>query len=133
MTVSILICIFIFYMVFIFLLFVQLFLFTDRLTKERFCVVKRLFCFVINIRLGFICLFIYLFFYQMSVVSSRTSSVASILKGPGVRAKLVGQQNRVNFKLPKNLKAILLNFENGCDRKVYEDLICTLRDAKIKV
>lgn len=69
----------------------------------------------------------------MSVISSRSGSIASILKGPGVRAKLVGQQRSVNFKLPKNLKSILLDYENGCNRKVYEDLVCILRDANIKV
>ncbi|XP_012272863.1 RNA polymerase I-specific transcription initiation factor RRN3 [Orussus abietinus] len=68
----------------------------------------------------------------MSVVSSRVSSVSSLLKGPGMRSKLIGQSNRVNFKLPKNLKNILSNFENGCDRKIYEDLIRILRDSNIK-
>ena len=70
---------------------------------------------------------------QMSIVSSRATSVASILKGAGVRAKLIGQKNRVNFRLPKNLREILLNYEKGCDRKVYEDFICILRDSTIKV
>ncbi|XP_015595877.1 RNA polymerase I-specific transcription initiation factor RRN3 [Cephus cinctus] len=68
----------------------------------------------------------------MSVVSSRVSSVSSILKNPGVRAKLVDRPNKVHFKLPKNLKHILTNFENGTQRRVYEDLICILRDSTIK-
>lgn len=68
----------------------------------------------------------------MSVISSRSGSIESILKAPGVRlAHLV--QRKVNFELPKNLKDILLNYEAGCDRKVYEDLICILKDAHIKV
>lgn len=69
----------------------------------------------------------------MSVVSSRLSSVSSILKSPGIRAKVVNQANRVRFKLPKNFKEILINFESGLDRKHYENLICTIRDSDIKV
>ncbi|KAK0080743.1 hypothetical protein PV325_013443 [Microctonus aethiopoides] len=68
----------------------------------------------------------------MSVISSRTTSIASILKCPGTRAKLVGTQNRVNFKLPKNLKNLLTNYETGSERKVYDDLICILKNANIK-
>ncbi|XP_076301490.1 RNA polymerase I-specific transcription initiation factor RRN3 homolog Tif-IA [Lasioglossum baleicum] len=68
----------------------------------------------------------------MSVVSSRVSSVSSILKAPGVRSQLIRQSNRVYFKLPKNLKNIIYNFENGSVTKDYEDLICVLRDSNIK-
>lgn len=68
----------------------------------------------------------------MSVVSSRVSSVSSILKAPGVRSQLIRQPNRVYFKLPKNLKNIIYNFENGSVTKEYEDLICVLRDSNIK-
>ncbi|XP_078033045.1 RNA polymerase I-specific transcription initiation factor RRN3 homolog Tif-IA isoform X2 [Augochlora pura] len=68
----------------------------------------------------------------MSVVSSRVSSVSSILKAPGVRSQLIGQTNRVYFKLPKNLKNIIYNFENGNGTKDYEELICILRDSNIK-
>ncbi|XP_054000888.1 RNA polymerase I-specific transcription initiation factor RRN3 [Hylaeus anthracinus] len=68
----------------------------------------------------------------MSVVSSRVSSVSSILKTPGVRSQLIRQSNRVYFKLPKNLKSIIYNFETGNGIKDYEDLICILRDSNIK-
>lgn len=69
----------------------------------------------------------------MSVVSSRVSSVSSILKNPGVRSQLIKQSNRVYFKLPKDLKSIIYNFESGNGTKDYEDLICILRDSNIKV
>lgn len=69
----------------------------------------------------------------MSVVSSRVSSVSSILKTPGIRSQLIRQSNRVYFKLPKNLKSIIYNFEIDNGTKDYEDLICTLRDSNIKV
>ncbi|XP_060818468.1 RNA polymerase I-specific transcription initiation factor RRN3 [Bombus pascuorum] len=68
----------------------------------------------------------------MSVVSSRVSSVSSILKTPGVRSQLIRQSNRVHFKLPKDLKSIIYNFEAGNGTKDYEDLICILRDSTIK-
>ncbi|CAL7933805.1 unnamed protein product [Xylocopa violacea] len=68
----------------------------------------------------------------MSVVSSRVSSVSSILKTPGVRSQLIRQSNRVYFKLPKDLKSIIYNFEAGNGVKDYEDLICILRDSNIK-
>ncbi|XP_031839526.1 RNA polymerase I-specific transcription initiation factor RRN3 homolog Tif-IA [Nomia melanderi] len=68
----------------------------------------------------------------MSVVSSRVSSVSSILKAPGVRSQLIRQSNRVYFKLPTNLKNIIYNFESGNGTKDYEDLICVLRDSNIK-
>lgn len=68
----------------------------------------------------------------MSVVSSRVSNLSSILKSPGVRSQLVKQSNRVYFKLPKNIKNILFNFENRNGIKDYEDLICTLRNSNIK-
>lgn len=70
--------------------------------------------------------------FKMSVVSSRLSSVSSILKSPGLRAKVVHLANRVRFKLPKNFKEILINFESGLDRKQYENLICTIRDSEIR-
>ncbi|XP_076236252.1 RNA polymerase I-specific transcription initiation factor RRN3 homolog Tif-IA [Calliopsis andreniformis] len=68
----------------------------------------------------------------MSVVSSRVSSVSSILKAPGVRSQLIRQNNRVYFKLPKDLKSIIYNFEAGNGTKDYEDLICILRESTIK-
>ena len=69
----------------------------------------------------------------MSVVSSRVSSVSSLLKNPGIRSQLIRQSNRVYLKLPKNLKSILFNFEAGNGTKDYEDLICILRNSDIKV
>ena len=68
-----------------------------------------------------------------SIVSSRVSSVSSILKGSGVRAAIVGSRKRICFKLPKNIKTVLLNFENGCNRQEYQDMICILRDSNPKV
>lgn len=69
---------------------------------------------------------------QMSVVSSRVSTISSILQS-GVRAQILGQQNRVRFKLPNDLKIVLNNYETGVDRKSYEELICILRDTDVKV
>ncbi|XP_029034108.2 RNA polymerase I-specific transcription initiation factor RRN3 [Osmia bicornis bicornis] len=68
----------------------------------------------------------------MSVVSSRVSSVSSILKSPGVRSQLIRRSSRVYFKLPKDFKNIIYNFESGNGTKDYEDLICILRDSNIK-
>ncbi|KAK1137539.1 hypothetical protein K0M31_002044 [Melipona bicolor] len=68
----------------------------------------------------------------MSVVSSRVSSVSSLLKDPGIRSQLIRQSNRVYLKLPKNLRSILFNFEAGNGTKDYEDLICILRNSDIK-
>ena len=68
----------------------------------------------------------------MSVVSSKVSSVSSILKAPGVRSQFIKQANRVHFKLPKDLKSIIYNFEAGNGTKDYEDLICILRESNIK-
>ncbi|XP_012255326.1 RNA polymerase I-specific transcription initiation factor RRN3 isoform X2 [Athalia rosae] len=68
----------------------------------------------------------------MSVASSRLSSVSSLLKSPGMRAKVVNQASKVRFKLPKNLKDILTNFGSGFDHKQYENLIVTIRDADMK-
>lgn len=73
------------------------------------------------------------FLSQMSVVSSRVTSVSSILKGSGVRSALVGPQKKICFKLPRDLKTVLLNYENGCDRQAYQDMICILRDSNVKV
>ncbi|XP_017886626.1 RNA polymerase I-specific transcription initiation factor RRN3 [Ceratina calcarata] len=67
----------------------------------------------------------------MSVVSSRVSSVSSILKN-GVRSQLLRQSNRVYFKLPQDLRNIIYNFEAGSGAKDYEELICILRDSIIK-
>ncbi|KAI4504023.1 hypothetical protein M0802_000494 [Mischocyttarus mexicanus] len=68
----------------------------------------------------------------MSIVSSRISSLNSILKSPGVRSQLLRQSNKVYFKLPKNVKNILINFESRTNIKDYEDLVCILRSSSIK-
>lgn len=69
----------------------------------------------------------------MSVISSRVSSVSSILKSSGIRSQLIKQSNRVYFKLAKDLKGIIYNFEAGKGTKDYEDLIHLLRNSNIKV
>lgn len=69
----------------------------------------------------------------MSVVSSRVSSVSSILKGSGVRAQFVKQPNKVYFKLPKDIKSILCNFAKNDGIKEYEKLIHSLQEGVIKV
>lgn len=70
---------------------------------------------------------------QMSVVSSRVSSVSSILKTTGVRSQLIKQSNKVYFTLPKDVKCILNNFQTGNKIKEYENLIQLLRDGSVKV
>lgn len=70
----------------------------------------------------------------MSVVSSsRVSSVSSLLKGIGGKSQIVKPASRVHFKLPKDVKRILCNFEEGKNHKEYEELIRLLREAAIKV
>jgi len=69
----------------------------------------------------------------MSVVSSRVSSVSSILKASGVRTQFVNQPNKVYFKLPKNVKDILCNFTSGNGIKEYEKLIHLLKTGTLKV
>ncbi|XP_057322164.1 RNA polymerase I-specific transcription initiation factor RRN3 [Microplitis mediator] len=70
----------------------------------------------------------------MSVVSSRSTAttISSILKGKTASSNVTSNRNRVNFQLPKNLKNILLNYQSPIERKSYENLIGTLRDANIK-
>ncbi|XP_015190630.1 PREDICTED: RNA polymerase I-specific transcription initiation factor RRN3 [Polistes dominula] len=68
----------------------------------------------------------------MSIVSSRISSLNSILKSPGARSQLLRQSNKVYFKLPKNVKDILINFENRSNIRDYEDLVCILRSSSVK-
>lgn len=69
----------------------------------------------------------------MSVVSSRVSSVSSILKSSDIREQLIKQSSRVYFKLPKDIKSILCNFETHNDIKEYKKLIQLLREDAIKV
>lgn len=69
----------------------------------------------------------------MSVVSSRISSVSTLLKGSGVRSQLIKQSNRVYFKLPNDIKKILCDFEAGNGIKEYMNLIHLLREGIIKV
>lgn len=74
-----------------------------------------------------------MFFVKMSIVSSRVSSVASILKTPGSRSSLLDQPKRIRFKLPDDLRNVILNFETGADSQMYRDLVCILRDSNLKV
>ncbi|XP_011858498.1 PREDICTED: RNA polymerase I-specific transcription initiation factor RRN3 [Vollenhovia emeryi] len=68
----------------------------------------------------------------MSVVSSRVSSVSSILKTSGVRTKFVKQPGKVYFKLPRDIKNILCNFANSDGIKEYEKLIHSLKECAVK-
>ncbi|XP_014223564.1 RNA polymerase I-specific transcription initiation factor RRN3 [Trichogramma pretiosum] len=69
----------------------------------------------------------------MSVVSSRISSVSSILKGSGVRAStLLASQKKICFKLPDDITSVITNYENGSDHQTYGDMICILRDSNVK-
>ena len=66
-----------------------------------------------------------------SVVSSRISSISSILKSPGVRSSLVGK--KICFQLPKDIKTVLSNYENGQNIQTYDNVICILRDSNVNV
>jgi len=69
----------------------------------------------------------------MSVVSSRVSSVSSIIKATGLRAQLK-QCNRIQYlKLPEDIKSILCNYKAGSGIKEYEKLIYSLKEGAIKV
>ncbi|EFN70240.1 RNA polymerase I-specific transcription initiation factor RRN3 [Camponotus floridanus] len=66
----------------------------------------------------------------MSVVSSRVSSVSSIIKATGLRAQLK-QCNRIQYlKLPEDIKGILC--KAGSESKEYEKLIYSLKEGAIK-
>lgn len=70
----------------------------------------------------------------MSVVSSRVSSVSSIIKATGIRTQLNKQCNRIQYlKLPKDIKSILCNFKTGNGIKEYEKLLHSLKEDAIKV
>lgn len=69
----------------------------------------------------------------MSVVSSRVSSVSSIIKATGIRSQLNKQSNRIHYlKLPKDIKSILYNFKTGNGIKEYEKLIYILKEDAVK-
>ncbi|XP_070168180.1 RNA polymerase I-specific transcription initiation factor RRN3 isoform X2 [Polyergus mexicanus] len=69
----------------------------------------------------------------MSVVSSRVSSVSSIIKATGIRTQLNKQCNRIQYlKLPKDIKSILCNFKTGNGIKEYEKLLYSLKEDAIK-
>ena len=69
----------------------------------------------------------------MSVVSSRVSSVSSIIKATGIRSQLNKQSSRIHyFKLPKDIKSILCNFKAGNGIKEYEKLIHALKEDAIQ-
>ena len=72
----------------------------------------------------------------MSVVSSRVSSVSSIIKATGLRSQLIKQSSRAYFKLPKDIKNILYNYKAGKGTKEYEKLLHSLRNQdaiKVKI
>ncbi|XP_011155853.1 RNA polymerase I-specific transcription initiation factor RRN3 [Solenopsis invicta] len=69
---------------------------------------------------------------EMSVVSSRVSSVSSILKDSGVRAQFFKQPNKVYFKLPQDVRNILCNFTKGDGIKEYQKLILSLKEGAVK-
>lgn len=69
----------------------------------------------------------------MSVISSRTTSIASILKAPGARAQLVGVQKKITFRLPSNIKEILTKLETLNNTTQFEELKNIIKHSQIKV
>ncbi|EGI57994.1 RNA polymerase I-specific transcription initiation factor RRN3 [Acromyrmex echinatior] len=67
---------------------------------------------------------------HMSVVSSRISSVSSMLKDSGVRAQFIKQPDKICI-LPKDIKDILYNYK-GIRKKEYEKLIHSIKNGIIK-
>jgi len=67
----------------------------------------------------------------MSVTTSSVSGLTSILKSPGIRRRNVEQ--RVRFRLPENLKTVLLDFVSRKNIKSYEELIYMIRDGDVDV
>lgn len=66
----------------------------------------------------------------MSVVSSRISSVSSMLKDSGVRAQFIKQPKICT--LPKNVKDILYNYK-GIRKKEYDKLVHSIKNGVVKV
>lgn len=67
----------------------------------------------------------------MSVTPSSVSGLTSILKSPGIRRR--NAEQRVRFKLPENLKTVLLDFVSRENIKSYEELIYMIRDGDVDV
>ena len=67
----------------------------------------------------------------MSVITSSVSGLTSILRSPGIRRR--NAEQRVRFKLPENLKTVLLDFINRKNIKSYEELIYMIRDGDVDV
>jgi hypothetical protein len=67
----------------------------------------------------------------MSVVATSVSGLSSILKSPRIRNR--NTEQRVRFRLPENLRTILLDFTNRKNIKYYEELIYTIRDGDVQV
>ncbi|XP_018302784.1 RNA polymerase I-specific transcription initiation factor RRN3 [Mycetomoellerius zeteki] len=65
----------------------------------------------------------------MSVVSSRISSVSSMLKDSGVRAQFIKQPKICT--LPKNVKDILYNYK-GIRKKEYDKLVHSIKNGVVK-
>lgn len=66
----------------------------------------------------------------LSVISG-TSCSPSILKVGGNRSRSVPQ--RVRFRLPDDLRTILIDFINQKCFKPYEELVCILKESEIQV
>lgn len=67
----------------------------------------------------------------MSVTTSSVSGLTSILKSPGIRRRNADQ--RVRFRLPENLKTVLLDFVSRKNIKSYEELIYMIRIGDVDV
>jgi len=67
----------------------------------------------------------------MSVITSSVSGLTSILKSPGIRRR--NTEQRVRFRLSKNLKTVLLDFISRKNIKAYEELIYMIRDGDVDV
>jgi len=65
----------------------------------------------------------------MSVITSSLSGLTSILKSPGSRRR--NAEQHVRFKLPENLKTVLLDFISRKNIKSYEELIYMIRDGDV--
>ncbi|KYN17466.1 RNA polymerase I-specific transcription initiation factor RRN3 [Trachymyrmex cornetzi] len=68
--------------------------------------------------------------YMMSVVSSRISSVSSMLKNSEIRAQFIKKPDKI-CTLPKDVKDILYNYK-GIRKKKYEKLIHSIKNDVIK-
>lgn len=70
-----------------------------------------------------------MYFKQMSVASSRVTSLSSIIRNT---PQIVNQPNRVYYRPPKSFKHILFGYKLEKKRE-YENMISSLRGGAIKV